>query len=137
MAETGLTSTPDSEGNLLENNTSSGKYYASNLPNSSVSELKDFTAPLCIEFNCISATGVRIFLNSSTGGSNLDRNITSYITGNNNVKMIVRENNYDLIVDDEIKLSNQSHSLVNPIGIKFVVTGGSNLKYNEFRAYPI
>ena len=137
VAESGLTSNPDTEGNLLENSTSSGKYYASNLPNSSTSELKDFTAPLCIEFNCISNTGARIYLNSSTGGSNIDRNITSYITGNNKVKMIVRENNYDLIIDGEVKLSNVSHSLVAPFGIRFVVNSNCSLKYKDFRIYPV
>ena len=137
VAETGLTSTPDNEGNLLGNTTSGGKYYASNLPNSSTSELKDFTAPLTIEFNCISTTGARIYLNSNTGGSNIDRNITSYITGNNKVKMILRENNYDLIIDGDVKLSNVSHNLVAPFGIRFVVNSNCSLKYNAFRIYPI
>ena len=137
VAETGLTSNPDAEGNLLSNSTTGGKYYASNLPNSSTSELKDFTAPLCIEFNCISTTGARIYLNSSTGGSNIDRNITSYITGNNEVKMIVRENDYDLIIDGDVKLSNVSHSLVALFGIRFVVNSNCSLKYKDFRIYPI
>ena len=137
VAETGLTSTPDAEGNLLSNSTTGGKYYASNLPNSSTSELRDFTAPLCIEFTAISGDGVRLFLNTSTGGSNIDKNITSYITGNNKVKMIVRENDYDLIVDGEVKLSNVSHSLVAPFGIRFVVNSNCSLKYKDFRIYPV
>ena len=102
-----------------------------------VPELKDYTAPLCIEFNCISTTGARIYLNSSTGGSNIDRTITSYITGNNKVKLIVRENDYDLIIDDDVKLSNVSHSLVAPFGIRFVVNSNCSLKYKDFRIYPI
>ena len=137
VAESGLISTPDAEGNLLSNSTTGGKYYASNLPNSSTSELKDFTAPLCIEFTAISGDGVRLFLNTSTGGSNIDRNITSYITGNNKVKMIIRENNYDLIIDGEVKLSNVSHSLVSPFGIRFVVNSNCSLKYKDFRIYPV
>lgn len=134
-AETGLTSTPDSEGNLLENSASGGKSYTADIPISS-SQL-DYTTPLCIEFDCISLTGARIFLTSSSGGSNVDRSFASYITGNNHVKMIVRENTYDLIVDDEVKISNQSHTLVNPVAVKFVVNANSNLKYANFEIYPI
>ena len=137
VAENGITSTPDLSGNLLENSASSGKYYASNLPGSTTSELKDFTAPLCIEFTCVSATGARVYLNSSAEGDNLDRNITSYITGNNKVTMIVRENNYDLIIDGETKLSNISHNLAAPFGVRFVINSDCSLKYKDFKIYSI
>ena len=134
-AESGLTSTPDTEGNLLENSASSGKAYIADIPASA--SVLDFNTPLCIEFKCISTTGARIFLNSSSGGSNIDRSIGSYITGNNKVKMIIRANTYDLIVDDETKLSNQSHTLVNPVGIKLVINANCSLKYSDFEVYPI
>lgn len=134
-AESGLTSTPDTEGNLLENSTSGGKSYYIDTPTAST--ILDFSTPLCVEFKCISTTGARIFFNSNTDGSNVDRSFSSYITGNNKVKMIVRANNYDLIVDDETKLSNKSHSLVNPVGIRLVVNGNCNLKYSDFEIYSI
>lgn len=134
-AESGLTSKPDSEGNLLENSATSGKAYIADIPVSA--SVLDFNTPLCIEFKCISTTGARIFLNSSSGGSNIDRSIGSYITENNKVKMIIRANTYDLIVDDVTKLSNQSHTLVNPVGIRFVVNSNCSLKYKDFRVYPI
>lgn len=137
VAETGITSTPDTEGNLLENSTSGGKYYGANLVNTSTGELKDYTTPFVIEFDCISTTGARLFINTSTGGSNIDRNFTSYITGNNHIKMIVRSNDYDLIVDGDSKVSQQSHSLVNPVGVRLVVQANSNLKYKDFEIYPI
>ena len=97
----------------------------------------DYNTPFCIEFKCISTTGARLFCNSSTGGSNLDRNITSHITGNNDVKLIVRESDYDLIVDGVYKATNVSHTLVNPVSVKIVVNSNCSLKYKDFKVYPI
>ena len=135
-ADTGLNVTPSSNGILLENTTSSGKVYAINLPDVETSSIFDFNLPLVVEFDVISTTGIRFFINSSTGGTNLDKNFTSSITGNNKVKFIIRNNSYDLIIDNGTPTTTNCN-LVNPIGIRFVVVANCNFQFKNFKIYPI
>ena len=136
VVESGLTATPSSTGILLENSTSGGKYLGANLHDTTTGELKDFNTPLVVEFTAISGTGVRFFVNTSTGGTNIDKNFTSSITGDNKFKFIIRQNSYDLIIDDGTPVTT-SCNLVNPVGVRFVVNGSCNFKFKDFKIYPI
>ena len=135
-AEDGLTvSDPSDDGTLLTNSQDSGKAYR--IKNNS-SETLIWNTPFCIEFDVVSFTGtVRTFIRTSSGGSNLDKTISGYLTSNNHIKFVIRENNYDLIVDGEYKNTNTSHSLAQPVSIGFVVSASSNVKYANYEVYPI
>lgn len=135
-ADTDLNVTPSSNGILLENTTSSGKAYAINLPDVGTSSIFDFNLPLVVEFDVISTTGIRLFINSSTDGTNLDKNFTSSITGNNKVKFIIRNNSYDLIIDNGTPTTTNCN-LINPVGIRFVVVTNCNFQFKNFKIYPI
>ena len=123
-----------STGTLLTNSTTSTANYFANID--STSDLYDFTAPFCVEFDIVSFeatyTGIQI---TETGETGVIKNFSQLgITGACHLKVVVNGTQILYYVDDEAPVT-QDYT-VTKARVSLTLNNGT-LTYKNFMIYPI
>ncbi len=127
----------DNTGTTVTNLTSSLQTIRVNKPNTSIDE-KDWVAPLNIEFDILSYTGI-VYLQlwkSNNTYENVSVNLSDFLTGvsNPHVKVLVADGKMKVYVNDELK-TDLVVTFGGLFGIRLLLSNSASFKYKNFFVY--
>ena len=127
----------DNTGTTVTNLTSSLQTIRVNKPNTSIDE-KDWVAPLNIEFDILSYTGI-VYLQlwkSNNTYENVSVNLSNFLTGvsNPHMKVLVADGKMKVYVNDELK-TDLVLTFGGLFGIRLLLSNNASFKYKNFFIY--